>query len=64
MDLIEVIASYGRALSVDELADLIHISAKTLYRHIRAKKLPAYHIGGQVRLDPRRTAEWLRTRLR
>ena len=64
MDIIETIGGYARALKVEELAELTQISAKTLYRQIRAGKLPAYRIGSQVRLDPEKTAEWLRSRLR
>ena len=64
MGLIEIIENYGWALTVEELAELTCISEKTIRRHIKAGKLPAYHIGALVRLDPHETAEWLRSRLR
>jgi len=64
MGIIEIIENYGRALKVEDLAEVTQVSSKTLYRHIRAGKLLAYRIGGQLRLDPKKTAEWLRARLR
>ena len=63
MGIIEAVENYGRALKVEELAQLTAISSKTLYRMIAAKKLPAFRIGGCVRLEPTATANWLRSRL-
>lgn len=63
MGIIETVENYGRALKVEELAQLTAISSKTLYRMIAAKKLPAFRIGGCVRLEPKETADWLRSRL-
>ena len=63
MGIIETIENFGRALKVEELAELTAISSKTLYRMIEARKLPAFRIGGCVRLEPTTTANWLRSRL-
>ena len=63
MGIIESIENYGRALKVEELAQLTAISSKTLYRMIAAKKFPAFRIGGCIRLEPKATADWLRSRL-
>jgi excisionase family DNA binding protein len=63
MGIIETVENFGRALKVDELAQLTAISSKTLYRMISARKLPAFRIGGCVRLEPKTTANWLRSRL-
>jgi excisionase family DNA binding protein len=62
MDAIETIEIYPRLLTVEELAELTSISPKTLYRHIKLRKLPAIRIGGCVRLNPSITADWLRSR--
>jgi excisionase family DNA binding protein len=62
MDTIETIENWGKLLTVDQLADLTAIHAKTLYRYIRLRKLPALRIGGNIRLNPSTTAEWLRSR--
>jgi excisionase family DNA binding protein len=63
MDLIEQIENWGRALKVEELAHLLQISEKTIYRYISARKLPAFRQGGIMRLEAHRTAEWVRSRL-
>jgi excisionase family DNA binding protein len=63
MEIIETIENFGRALKVEELAELTAISSKTLYRMIAARKLPTFRIGGCVRLEPTTTAKWLRSRL-
>ena len=63
MDLAEIIESFGRALTIAEFCAIVPVSQKTVLRHIRAGKLPAYHIGSRVFLDPSKTAAWLRERL-
>jgi len=63
MGIIETVENFGRALKVEELAQLTAISSKTLYRIIAARKLPAFRIGGCVRLEPKTTANGLRSRL-
>ncbi|MBZ5671336.1 MAG: helix-turn-helix domain-containing protein [Acidobacteriia bacterium] len=63
MGIIETVENFGRALKVEELAQLTAISSKTLYRMIAVRKLPAFRIGGCVRLEPKTTANWLRSRL-
>lgn len=46
MGIIETAENFGRALKVEELAQLTAISSKTLYRMIAARKPPAFRIGG------------------
>lgn len=62
MTLIEIIESNPNALTVEELATLVSQSPKTLYKAIDAGRLPAYRLGGSIRLDPHDVAEWLRNR--
>jgi len=62
MNIIETIENRETALTVDELGTLLNSSPKTLYKAISAGRLPAYRIGGCIRLDPHDVAEWLRDR--
>ena len=62
MNIIETIENRETALTVDELGTLLNSSPKTLYKAISAGRLPAYRIGGSIRLDPHDVAEWLRDR--
>jgi excisionase family DNA binding protein len=34
-----------------ELADTLHVNVMTIYRYIKAKKLKAYKIGKEFRID-------------
>lgn len=58
----EAIASFGRMLTVNDLAPLLTQSPKTLYKRAKAGSMPATRIGGAIRFDPYLTAEWLRKR--
>ena len=62
MTLIEIIESKENALTVEELATLMNQSPKTYYKAIQTGRLPAYRLGGSIRLDPQDVAEYLRKR--
>lgn len=57
------IESSKRALTVRDLAEILSLSEKVLYRLIRQGKLPALRVGTSVRLDPAATAKWIRARV-
>ena len=62
MTILETIESTDTLLDVETLGRLTATSPKTLYKAIQAGRLPAYRIGGSIRLDPSEIAEWLRDR--
>lgn len=62
MSLIETIESMDTLLTVESLGILLSTSPKTLYKAVKAGRLPAYRIGGSIRLDPSEVAAWLRAR--
>jgi len=62
MTLIEIIESKTNALTIGDLANLLNQSPKTLYKAVKSGRLPAYRVGGSIRLDPHDIAEWLRKR--
>jgi excisionase family DNA binding protein len=51
------------ALTVRELALLLSLSEKLIYRLIRQGVLSALRVGTSVRLDPSVTANWIRGRV-
>jgi excisionase family DNA binding protein len=59
MSIIEKIKSTNHMMTVDELANLIQISGKTLYAKVKAGTIPATRIAGSIRFDPSLIAEWL-----
>ena len=62
MDLAGRIASRRTAWRVEDLAHLLEMSPKTLYKMAKAGNIPAIRIGGMIRFDPVLSAEWLRAR--
>lgn len=65
MDVISRIEAWGTLMSVDEVATVVGISPKTIYRYIQRKKIKAVHLpGGDLRLNPIVVADWLRERTR
>jgi excisionase family DNA binding protein len=63
MGLAEIIENMQTALTVEQLAGLLSCSPKTLYKQIRAKRLPAFRVGSAIRLEPEATAAWLRSKM-
>ena len=62
MDALDYLESLNRLLTVEEFAEYSRLSEKTIYRHIRAHRLPAIRLKGRIVLEPRATAAWLRER--
>src|SRR5579884_845969 len=62
LDIPSRIERRGRALTVKELAELIHLSTKQIYALVQGGKVPFYRIDGAIRFDPHHIAEWLRAR--
>src|SRR5512135_2835219 len=61
-DLASRIEARKSAWTVDDLALLLEMSPKTLYKMAKSGNIPAIRIGGMIRFDPALTAEWLRAR--
>jgi excisionase family DNA binding protein len=49
-----------RALTVRELATLLHVSERLIYRMAADAVIPSFRVCGSVRFDPNATAAWLR----
>ena len=62
MTLIQVLESRREALTVQEVADLLGVSDKHIYEMIADGRLPAFHVGKSIRLDPQDVADWLRAK--
>jgi len=62
LDLPTQIERRRKALTVSELADLIHLSTKQIYELAAKGYIPVYRIAGSLRFDPKLVADWLRKR--
>ena len=49
-----------RFLTLDQTADLLQLSRRTLLRMLRRKDLPAFKVGGQWRIHEPALAKWLK----
>jgi excisionase family DNA binding protein len=49
-----------RALTADELAEMLAVSRITIFKQAKAGRIPSFRIGTCVRFDPQAVARWLR----
>lgn len=63
MNLVEILQEKSQALSVSELATLLRVSQRQLYKLAAANRIPSFKIGASVRFDPASVATWLRQRI-
>ena len=50
----------GRALTADELAEILTVSKVTIFKQAKSGRIPSFRIGTCVRFDHRSVAQWLR----
>lgn len=50
--------------TIDELAPVLHVSRKTLYKHAKSGKLPSFRIGLCVRVYGKGLADHLRGKMK
>ena len=48
------------ALTAKQLAELLNISPKTIFKMAKAGRIPSFRIGTAVRFDARLIVDWLR----
>jgi excisionase family DNA binding protein len=48
-----------RLLTIQETAELLQVSRRTVHRMIQGKKLPAFKVGGQWRFRESQLTKWL-----
>jgi excisionase family DNA binding protein len=52
-----------RALVVTDIAELLSISERQVYKLVAAHSIPCFKIGGSIRFDPSAIAVWLRQKM-
>jgi excisionase family DNA binding protein len=48
------------ALNAKQLAEVLNISPKTVFKLAKAGRIPSFRVGTAVRFDPRLVVDWLR----
>jgi excisionase family DNA binding protein len=59
MTLAEQLRSKRKALTVEELADLLCVAVRTLYKEVEDDHIPFFRIRSSIRFDPHQVADWL-----
>ena len=52
-----------RALTVADVAELLNISARQVYKLVAEYRIHSFKIGGSIRFDPCAVAVWLRQKM-
>jgi excisionase family DNA binding protein len=60
LSLADRIERIGRALTANELAEMLTVSKITVFKQAKAGRIPSFRVGTCVRFDPRSVAQWLR----
>lgn len=59
LKVVEILEATTEFLTVSQVAHLLKVSPKLIYKMIAAGKLPASRIAGALRLDPNALIAWL-----
>jgi excisionase family DNA binding protein len=60
LSLADRIERIGRALTANELAEMLTVSRITIFKQAKAGRIPSFRIGSCVRFDPKAVGNWLR----
>ena len=62
LNLIEELENRRGGIKVADLAGILGVDDKHIYRMAARGLLPSFRVGGAVRFDPQEVAKWLRER--
>ena len=51
--------SKKKALTVEELADVLGVSIRTVYLEVQEDRIPFFRVRNSIRFDPHQVADWL-----
>jgi len=53
------IKAFHRAMTAEELADILKVSRLTILRRAKRGSIPSFRVGTSVRFDPANVSKWL-----
>ena len=59
MMLADQLRSKKRALTVEELADVLGVAIRTVYKEAEDDRIPFFRVRSSIRFDPHQVADWL-----
>jgi excisionase family DNA binding protein len=63
MSLAEQLRFKKKALTVEELADLLGVAVRTLYKEVEDDHIPFFRVRTSIRFDPHQIADWLEAKM-
>lgn len=63
MGLADSLHGRSRALTVSDVATLLSVSERQVYKLAAEHRIPCFKIGGSIRFDPVAIAAWLRQKM-
>jgi excisionase family DNA binding protein len=60
-DVYSHLAQFKRALKTEEVAEILSVSKKTIFKLVQSGTLSAWRVGGQLRYNPVEVALYLRS---
>lgn len=63
MKLADSLEKRTTALTVSDVAEVLHVSARQVYSLAASNKIPHMRVGGSIRFDPSEFATWLRQKM-
>ena len=57
---IEAVESHKGLLTARDLAEILNVTPKTVYKGAAAKQIPSFRVCGALRFEPRSLSFWLR----
>jgi excisionase family DNA binding protein len=63
MTLIEQLRSKKNALTVEDLAGLLCIAVRTVYKEVEDDHIPFFRVRSSIRFDPHQIADWLEMKM-
>jgi len=63
MTLAEQLRARNKALTVEELAGLLCIAVRTLYKEVEDDHIPFFRVRTSIRFDPHQVADWLESKM-
>ena len=63
MGLADSLHSRSKALTVNDVARLLNVSERQIYKLAAEHRIPCFKVGGSIRFDPLSISAWLRQKM-
>jgi excisionase family DNA binding protein len=63
MTLVEQLRTRTKALTVEELADVLGVAVRTLYKEVEDGHIPFFRVRTSIRFDAQQVADWLESKM-